>query len=177
MIGASVTQSVAGWLGSRLRDPGVARTGVRRRTPATRNGALRQSQRRGIVIVPVIVCVVIVMLISGALLRMVLMERRQARIEERRLQADWLAESGLERAWVRLASNADYRGETWQVAAEVLGGSQDGSVTIAVERVEGQPSRRLVRVRADYPREATTKARQTKHVVIELGPEGPGGTR
>jgi hypothetical protein len=141
------------------------------------DGATRQFQKRGVVIIPVIVCVVIIMLMSGALLRRVLMERRQARVEERWLQADWLAESGLERAWARLAADEDYRGETWPIPAEVLGGPYAAHVTIAVERVEGQPRRRLVHVRAEYPHEGSAPARPTRQRVIELGSEGPGGTR
>jgi hypothetical protein len=94
------------------------------------------------------------------------------------MQADWLAESGLARASARLAAEKGYRGETWEVAPEALGGSA-GVVRIAVdsEDREGRPARGrfLVRVEADYPRDDVRRARTSKTLTIDLGPETPGG--
>jgi Tfp pilus assembly protein PilX len=94
------------------------------------------------VTVAVLVCLVVAAMIGGALLRTGLVQRRRIQMEERRLQALWLAESGLERAAARLADAHDYRGETWEVPAADLGGPWPGTVTIAVETTDAPPSRR-----------------------------------
>lgn len=125
----------------------------------------------------VMICLVIALSVGAAVVRTGLARRGQARAEERRLQADWLAESGLERASARLADAPDYAGETWQVPAADLGGRDDGSVTIAVEAVEGHPRRRLVRARADYPRDPSRRARARRQATIDLPPEPSGDRR
>src|SRR5690349_24829298 len=120
-----------------------AATSAGRATPADR--------RRGIVSVAIIVCLVVLTMICGALLKAGLVERRLIADQERRLQAEWLAESGLQRALARLATSADYAGETWEIAAQELGGTAPAVVRITVERPAAQPVRRRVRVEADYP--------------------------
>ena len=52
----------------------------------------------------VLVCLVIVTLISGALLKVGLAHRDWVRGQERQLQAEWLAQAGLDRALARLAA-------------------------------------------------------------------------
>jgi Tfp pilus assembly protein PilX len=131
------------------------------------------SRRRGAVAVVVLVCLVLIALIGGTLLRTGLVQRRRLQMEEGKLQAEWLAESGLERAAARLAAAPDYRGETWRVPAADLGGRGPGTVTIAVEPVAAQPGRRTVRVQADYPDGAGPRARRRKHATVELGPGAP----
>ncbi len=126
---------------------------------------------RGVAIVPVLVCFVLVMMITGVLLQLVRTERLQSQGEERRLQAEWLAEAGLERASARLARNRQYKGETWDIAAEDLGGRDAGLVTIVVETPKNEPTHRLVTVEADYPVEPERRARQRRSLAIELGPE------
>ncbi len=91
------------------------------------------------------------------------------------MQAEWLAESALARASARLTADRGYRGETWDVPAGALDGTDAGSVTIAVEAEKGRPGRRRVRVEADYPRDAARRARYSKHLTIELGPETTEG--
>ena len=130
-------------------------------------------RRPGVVTVAVLIGLVLVALIGGALLRTGLVQRRQIQMEERRLQAEWLAESGLERAAARLAGAPAYCGETWEVPAADLGGPWAGLVLIAVEPVEAQPTRRTVRVQADYPKGIEPRARQRKQAVVELGPGAP----
>jgi type II secretory pathway pseudopilin PulG len=120
-----------------------------------------------------LVGLVLIALIAGTLLRTGLARRRGLRMEERELQARWLAESGLERAAARLAEAPDYRGETWTIPAAELGGPWSGAVAIAVEPVAGRPGRRLVRVRADYPDGAEPRARRRAEATVELGPAAP----
>ena len=133
--------------------------------------------RRGAVVVVMLVALVLIALIGGTLLRTGLARRRELRMEERALQARWLAESGLERAVARLAESPDYRGETWTIPAAELGGSGSGTVAIAVEPDARRPGRRLVRVLADYPDGAEPRARRRAQATVELGPGAPEAGR
>ena len=130
-------------------------------------------KRRGVVIVPVLVCFVLIMLICAALVQLVFAERGINRQEERRLQAEWLAEAGLDRAAARLSRARDYTGESWEIPAKELGGHDAARVNIAVETPKGQTGHRRVTVRADYPLAAERRARRRRTLVIDLGPE-PG---
>lgn len=134
-------------------------------SPNTNNTA---KHPRGLVLIVVMVCLAVFATLCGVLLKMALLERRQLRGQESRLQAEWLAESGIERAAARLATAADYTGETWQVSPEQLGQGAAGVVTIEVERVDAQPNSRLVHVRADYLRDDVRSARQSKEVQVEI---------
>jgi type II secretory pathway component PulK len=139
---------------------------------------------RGMTVVAVLVCLIIVTLISGAVLKVGLAHRELARFSERRLQAEWLAQSGVERAAARLADDRDYTGETWAISASDLGQSnrapagteadQERSaaaiVAITVERVPGSAARRRIKVQADYPREVPRRSRHTKELTIDLEP-------
>jgi hypothetical protein len=138
---------------------------------------VRRPNRRGLVIIPALVCLVLVTLLCGVLLRQASLGRMAAHGEERRMQAEWLAESGLARASARLAADRGYRGETWGIPPDALGG-RAGVVRIAVEPLEDTKTvRRRARVRAeaDYPRGDDRRARLSKTLIIDLGTEPPGG--
>jgi Tfp pilus assembly protein PilX len=143
--------------------------------------------RRGLMVVAVLVCLVVMMLLGGALLKVAFLERESNREAELRLQAEWLVESGLERARARLAADASYPGETWTPSAADLGladsaaaktgaGNGDragGVVAISVDRSGGGPRRR-VRVQADYPRGGPRPARHSEERFIDLEPQKTG---
>jgi Tfp pilus assembly protein PilX len=138
-------------------------------------------------VVAVLVCLVVIMLLGAALLKVALLERESSRETERRLQAQWLAESGLERARARLASDASYPGETWTLSAADLGlvesaparadeGKREGAVgvvTISVDRSGGGISR-VVRVQAEYPRGGPHPLRHSEELRIDLQLEKTG---
>jgi hypothetical protein len=148
-------------------------------------------RRRGITVVTVLVILVIVGFAGSALLKVGLAERELARAAERRLQAEWLLESGVARGLARLDADHDYAGETWSLRAEDLwlpeaGSSRGGTgttaepaavVTIVVERMPGEASRRQIRVQADYPRGAERRVRQSKQFLIDLEPTKRGVAR
>jgi Tfp pilus assembly protein PilV len=138
--------------------------------------------RRGLIVVAVLVCLVVMMLLGAALLKVALMERESNREAERRLQAQWLVESGLERARAKLAADASYAGETWTLGAAELGladsapASSDagnevraggGVVTISVDRSVAR-GRCLVRVQADYPRGGPHPSRHSQQQLTDL---------
>jgi hypothetical protein len=106
-------------------------------------------------------------LVLMAVLALALRERRQVQSEERRVQAAWLAESGLERARARLENDPAYAGETWALSSADLPGG-GGRVEIVVEPVVNDPARRSVRVRADFPDTGTSRARESRRFLIRL---------
>jgi Tfp pilus assembly protein PilX len=145
---------------------------------------------RGLTVVAVLVCLIILTLISGAILKASAARRQLAANQEHRLQAEWLAESGAQRAVARLAQNRDYAGETWSLAFEDLGQSErakaaNGSagadntaarITIGVERVPAGANRRRVRIQADYPVDEPRRSRHSKEIMIDLEPSKAGAT-
>ena len=93
--------------------------------------------RRGMLAIAVLVCLIVLTLIAGALLRAGAAQRDEVRAEERRLQAEWLAEAGLRRALARLDADPGYSGETWKIDARELDSADAATVTITVERPAG----------------------------------------
>src|SRR5262245_58154980 len=131
-------------------------------------------KRRGLAIIPALVCLVLVTIFCGALMRQVTTHRGALRDEERRMQAEWLAESGAARAAARLTADHAYEGETWNVSAADLGG-EAAAVNIVVEPIADQPTRRLIRVEADFPHADERRARSSKTLTVDFGIERPGG--
>ena len=130
--------------------------------------ARSKSRRRGLTAAAVLVCLMVVTLASGVLVKQGVAYREQVRAQERRLQAEWLAESGVDRALARLAAKPDYTGERWEVAAETLG--RPAVVTIEVDPPSAQHEDRIVRVRADYPPDPPRRIRCTREVVVPKTP-------
>jgi type II secretory pathway pseudopilin PulG len=143
---------------------------------------------RGMTVVAVLVCLIIVTLISGAVLKVSVAHRELARSQERRLQAEWLAESGVDRAMARLAEDREFTGETWSLSDNDLGRSEqaprgasptpavapEAQITITVERVPAFANRRRVHVQADYPLDAPRRSRHSKEIMIDLEPSQAG---
>jgi len=103
-------------------------------------------------------------------LKIAAIEHRAERDRQNRLQADWLAESALDRAAASLTANANYSGEIWKLTPEEIGGSAAGEVEIRVESVDDEPRRRRIHVQADYPSEGDGRHRRGKELVINLTP-------
>lgn len=120
--------------------------------------------RRGMLAVVVLICLIVLTLIAGTLLRAGAAHREEIRARERRLQAEWLAEAGVRRAIARLAADANYTGETWNIDARELDSPDAATVAITIERPAGDAKRRTIRARADYPRDPPRRARFTKQV-------------
>ena len=144
-----------------------------------------RTSRRGLTTVAVLVCLVVILLISGVLLKIGVAHRDRVRSMERSLQAEWLAQAGLDRAVARLASSAGYAGETWALAPRDLGlteasGGEPGRaalVSIKVEKPPGAPARRLIKVQADFPPDPPHRARHSTQMLVELGSLKTGGPR
>jgi len=99
-----------------------------------------------------------------------MLQDRQSGRDQWRVQAGWLADSGIARAAARLADNSDYAGETWEISAERLGGDA-AIVFIRVQNEEGGGRRRLVTAEAAYPAAGPEQARQTHQLIVSLSEE------
>lgn len=124
--------------------------------------------RRAAVLVVVLVCLGVASIIFASLLRNLVSQHNAAQSDEWRVQAAWLAESGLERAANRLRSDAKYAGETWRIPADALGGTSGAALHIEVQTIPGQRGQRLVRVQADFPDGAKRWARQTRQAPVPV---------
>jgi len=105
--------------------------------------------RRGIAMAMALAALLAVMLVAGALIQSLLASHRQSKRYATELQAQWLAEAGLDRARAQLATNSDYVGETWPAG---VGGAESevGEVTIRIEPAAASSPGKLV-VEAVYP--------------------------
>ena len=108
-------------------------------------------QRRGAVLIAVIVCLSIIMLVLAAISSRTLLVRRQLRQEHALQQAEQLCAFGIQVAERKIADNQSYSGEDRQVTPKELGGESAGRISIIVERNEGQAV--TIRATATYPLE------------------------
>lgn len=118
--------------------------------------------------IAVLVCLIIITMIAGAALKIGLARRQELREQEHRLQAEWLAEAGIQRGLARLASDARYDGETWEISGRELDSPDSALVTITVERPPGDAEHANIRAKADYPRDQSRRARETRSVRFTL---------
>jgi hypothetical protein len=125
-------------------------------------------RRRGMIAVAIVAVLIVLVILAGTLLRLFWLRHSDLRASERRLQAEWLAESGLDRAASKLLVDPDYRGETWSIRASELGGRDEASVKIEVAAVPGKLDRRAVRVVADYPVDEPRRHRQSREIFVDL---------
>jgi hypothetical protein len=114
----------------------------------------------------------VIMVLFASWIKTMTLERNQLRAQQDRLQTEYLASSGLERAAAQLAKNSGYPGETWQISAESFGGLAAATVDIRVLPVPDESAARLVRVVADFPAEGTARARRSKEIKIVLNTLG-----
>jgi hypothetical protein len=112
------------------------------------------------VIIVVMMCVLLVTLVSLALLRLAGTQHRQTELVQRQLQAEWLADAGLQRGRSRLAGDAPYHGETWDVPPDVLG--RAGAVVIAVTNEPGATDSRQLEAQAVFPSDSDQRAQVTR---------------
>jgi Tfp pilus assembly protein PilX len=126
-----------------------------RRSPQTRPGATR---RRGAALIAALICVLLVSMMSAVLVKTALVQREQLERDAWQVQADWLAQSAMERALARLESDVGYAGESW--APVTSEGKSIGRVNIdIIPAVEGDTSVRRVRATADAPDDPVNRAR------------------
>ncbi|WP_165251450.1 type IV pilus modification PilV family protein [Paludisphaera soli] len=129
----------------------------------------RRSRRRGLTSVAVLVLLFVIALIATELVRLGVAYRDRTRTQERAVQADLLAEAGVDRALARLSAEPDYRGERWEIPAGALGAATgDDPAALVTIRVESDPNggAPTVRVQADYPPDPPRRARSSREVTL-----------
>jgi Tfp pilus assembly protein PilX len=118
-----------------------------------------QERRSGIVLLSIIVVIALCMTLFGLWAQAAVRDHHRIQGEAYRFEAGRLAESGVARAIVRRAADADYASETWSISAADLGGTQAGAVEITIETVGGVERIRAI---AKFPADAVHQAQVTK---------------
>jgi Tfp pilus assembly protein PilX len=115
------------------------------------------SARRANALMTVLVALVVISAMGAELLRTLLVRQHSARQSLEQRQAQLLAESAVERAFVALRRSPDYRGETWPASqrpscqAEIVVEEQTIVVTARVGEGQHRTTTRLSVVRGDKP--------------------------
>jgi hypothetical protein len=125
-------------------------------------------RRRGAVLAAALVEFAVAAAILFTVLQGMVSHQRQLLIEQRQLQAQWLAQGGVDRAVAQLRKSADYRGETWRVPADELDGTAPGEVKINLDAVADQPDDLHLIVEANYPSDSVHSSQQTREAIIHL---------
>jgi hypothetical protein len=123
---------------------------------------------------------VLLMILGGyslTLVRSLSANRRMLQTEEQRLQAEWLAEAGLERAAAKLRATGETAPETWNIAGDELGGRGAGRVEIAWDPPLPESKRRHVRIEAEYPVDDLSQALVHREFDLNLDGTNPGETQ
>ncbi len=114
------------------------------------------SRRSGTVLVIVMVLLLVTMSIAVAVFQATIFDARQFRTDANALQADRLAEAGLERAGQMLRADSAFRGDEWTVE---LAGSERGRV---VTRIEDTSDGLKIEAIATFPLEGTRSVRSRR---------------
>ena len=117
-------------------------------SPRGRGGKRR---RRGAGLVIALTTLLIVMLMTGAIVRSLVLNLRHSRQAAIELQTQWFLNAATARAAAQLRADPTYAGETWR--AEIMP-DQHGAAGVAeirVARLENDPRERRVTIAARYP--------------------------
>jgi Tfp pilus assembly protein PilX len=129
----------------------------------------RQSaDRRGVVLAAALVAFLATAAVLFALLKTVVNHQREVRDQRQSLQAQALADAGIDRGVAQLRRSDAYRGETWHVPDSQLDGTATADVEIRVEAVADHPDQLHLFVQADYPSDPIHRARQSRQATIKL---------
>jgi type II secretory pathway component PulK len=107
-------------------------------------------ERRGAALIVVLVMLTVIFAIAGIMLRHIALQQRSARDQQRKLQAQWLAESALDRAIAKLADDPKYAGEKWQPEWSSGVTEQTGQAQIEVKTMP-DASNFEIQVTAEHP--------------------------
>jgi Tfp pilus assembly protein FimT len=108
-----------------------------------------------------------IMLIGMTLVQQVGSRQQKFAAQHRRLQADYLAESALDRTAAQLARNPQYVGETWEPANLSGANEQKGRAVITVKR---QPDSTFatVSIIATFPLHPVNRAQTSIERILPL---------
>jgi len=123
-----------------------------------------QPPRGGFLMLTALVCVVLTVALAGLIARTIVVNMQYDRAQRWRMQCQWLAEAGVERAIARIAADPDFTGETWRIGPEQLDGRHAAVVWMAVASDPREPAERLLNVQADFPDAPHARVRHTRTV-------------
>ena len=130
-----------------------------------------KSNRRGTILVIALTTLLVVTLVAGAVLRGYLQSYRQLRREQDQLQAQWLADSALARAAIKLGADSKYAGETWKVELPAASGdTTTGSVVITIEPLADQPSGSRIAASARFPEDERLRTIAERTLTVSKPP-------
>jgi hypothetical protein len=122
------------------------------------------------VLIAALVCLAIVMALLGAMLASAIRSGRQLHAERDLRQCELLLAAGVERARLRLASESEYRGETWKLPAAEILATGDGEVTIDIALDSSQQPWPF-RVTAEYPVGSERSVRRSRTILLPSKPQ------
>jgi uncharacterized membrane protein len=128
-------------------------------------------QRRGAMMIAVLVCITIASMLSLTLVKQLLSRQALLEMTENQVQADWLVEAGIERAVAKLKGEPGYSGETWNIT-DALDDGRAGRVKIVVRSDPDHSESRTAEVTAEFPADAQRGFQSTKTITIDLPIEG-----
>lgn len=129
---------------------------------------------RGLAMIAVLAVLMIVGGFSLTVVRSVTARRQMLLGEERRIQAEWLAEAGLERALAKQRTSGDDKPETWNIPEEELGGRGAGRVTIKWAPSPPDTGRRTLLIEAKYPADIPEHAFVRREFIVNSASTKPG---
>lgn len=127
----------------------------------------RRDCRSGAVLVAALVSMLIVMGMIATLLQGTLRARRQLHTQRDVRQTELLLQAGVDRAASRLAHDASFSGETWDVPAAALAGGGEARVISDVSQTAGQDEWRI-HVVAEFPLGSLASIRRSREFRIPM---------
>lgn len=124
--------------------------------------------RRGLITVIFLIVLLLVSLTMASLVRAMLTQRELVRSGSIRVQADWLAQSALNRAAARLKAEPAWSGETWNISADELRQTNAAAITIEVRNDASRSTHRQVRVTVVSPPEGPPRVRLQRTYAVDL---------
>jgi Tfp pilus assembly protein PilV len=127
--------------------------------------ARRGKLRSGVVLVTIIVLIVVSLALFGLWTKSIVREHDRQSLQQFRVQAERLAEAGIERARARRSADGTYSEETWSVPAAALDNLHAGQVRIHVTaNKDGMATR--YEATAEFPVGTIRHAQRTKNIEL-----------
>ena len=123
----------------------------------------RRKPTSGFVLAFVLICLTVITLALTTMISRVSLGRHHVIQRQRQVQAQWLAESAVDRAAAQWQRDPAYRGETWQLASETIGNRGSAQAVVEVEPDSAGTSA-TIRVTVVYPQQSKGAVRCTKQV-------------
>jgi type II secretory pathway component PulK len=129
---------------------------------------ISRHHRRGYALVVVLFLLAVVFVGLGLLTQRLIVHQRNGQNFARKLQAQSLAEAGLDRAVAKLSADREFAGETWQPA--VIGHASDATPSrVVVEVQSGELVGTFnIAVTATFPDHPTRRAQVVRREQIRL---------